>query len=361
MVISRTNLPKEIMSFPDFPVMKGEHKSCVSHQTVLNYLKDYARRFNLRQYIELNTLVESVQLVPSTEQCHSEKWKVKVRNIKSRETKEEVFDAIIVCNGHYFEPYIPSIPGISNFHGQIIHSHKYRTAEAFSGKTVILLGASSSGIDIAFELSGHASQVYLSHNKERLANERNCLGFNEVRGVEKYEDKAFVLRDGERIGNVDVLLLCTGYQFVYPFLEASCDIRVDDNYVSPLYKHLINVEHPTMCLLGVPMLVVPFPLFHVQIQYFLALLKEEARLPSKAVMLEDAKLKTPKKRHAHKLSSAQWAYNDELASAGNFEGLPPYYRLGYEAWRQKAMSNLKHYKQFNLVVEADKLSVRIAE
>jgi cation diffusion facilitator CzcD-associated flavoprotein CzcO len=37
----------------------------------------------------------------------------------------------------------------------------------FSGKTVLVLGAASSGVDIAIELSSYANCVYLSFNYDR--------------------------------------------------------------------------------------------------------------------------------------------------------------------------------------------------
>lgn len=68
---------------------------------------------------------------------------------------------------HYFDPYIPNIPGIDSFPGLILHSHAYRKPNVFVGKKVLVLGAASSGIDIGIELSDYAACVYLSHNHDR--------------------------------------------------------------------------------------------------------------------------------------------------------------------------------------------------
>lgn len=62
---------------------------------------------------------------------------------------------------------MPPIPGIENFPGTIIHSHSYRKAEDFAGKSVLILGASASGVDIAVDLANRVTRVYLSHNNER--------------------------------------------------------------------------------------------------------------------------------------------------------------------------------------------------
>ena len=52
-LLRRTNLPKELMAFPDYRDFGGEDRSCVTHETVLSYLKNYTDHFNLRQYIKV--------------------------------------------------------------------------------------------------------------------------------------------------------------------------------------------------------------------------------------------------------------------------------------------------------------------
>lgn len=52
----RTNLPKEVMQFPDFPFPEKE-ESFVHHADVLNYLEDYAMHYNLHQYIKVTLIL----------------------------------------------------------------------------------------------------------------------------------------------------------------------------------------------------------------------------------------------------------------------------------------------------------------
>nr|CAD7395051.1 unnamed protein product [Timema cristinae] len=88
-------------------------------------------------------------------------WKVVVENVKTKKEATYDFDAIIVCNGHYSVPHIPDIPGVETFNGIQLHSHSYREPEKFTGLNVVLLGASSSGVDIGLELARHARQSLL--------------------------------------------------------------------------------------------------------------------------------------------------------------------------------------------------------
>ena len=50
----RTNLPKILMSLPDYPMYKGDGGKVVTHQELHEYLKNYTEKFNLRKYIKVN-------------------------------------------------------------------------------------------------------------------------------------------------------------------------------------------------------------------------------------------------------------------------------------------------------------------
>jgi cation diffusion facilitator CzcD-associated flavoprotein CzcO len=45
----------------------------------------------------------------------------------------QLFDAVIVCAGHYTNPFIPEYKGTELFEGRQTHSHFYRTADEFAG------------------------------------------------------------------------------------------------------------------------------------------------------------------------------------------------------------------------------------
>lgn len=93
----------------------------------------------------------------------------------------------------------------------------------------------------------------------------------QVAGVESIHKTTFYLKDQSTV-DADVFIFCTGYKYSFSFLDENCGIQVDDNYVNLLYKHLVNIDHPTMCIVGIPTLVVPFPMFHMQVyaHYLLA-------------------------------------------------------------------------------------------
>lgn len=56
-----------------------------------------------------------------------------------------------------------------------------------------------------------------------------------------------------------------GFKSSLPFLSEDCGIRVDDNYLSPLFKHCINIKHPTMLLIGYPCMIAVTQVVDIQV------------------------------------------------------------------------------------------------
>ncbi|MGH0179510.1 UNVERIFIED_CONTAM: hypothetical protein FKN15_001305 [Acipenser sinensis] len=167
---------------------------------------------------------------------------------------------------HFFDPYIPPIPGLENFKGTLMHSHDYRCPEPFAGQSVLLLGAGLSGLDIAQELSAVTSPVTLSHSQAPL---RSPLprGMLEAPGVQRVlGDGALELGDGSLV-RPDVFMFCTGYKFTFPFLEpGELGLQLRSHMVSPLYKHLLHTAFPSLSIVGLCRAICPFPHFHCQVR-----------------------------------------------------------------------------------------------
>lgn len=86
----------------------------------------------------------------------------------------------------------------------------------------------------------------------------------QVMEISRIEKNKVYFINGNSV-QVDAIIYCTGYLITFPFLDESCGITVDNNYVYPLYKHMININYPTMCFLGMNTKVVPFPMFHMKV------------------------------------------------------------------------------------------------
>jgi dimethylaniline monooxygenase (N-oxide forming) len=122
-----TNLPKEIMGYPDFPIPKQE-KSYIPSDDMVAFLNLYADKFDFRKNIKFEHHVIRVRpLIDDT-------WEIIVRNLPADRYETHIFDAVLVCNGHYHTPSLPKYEGRDLFKGKQIHSHDYRCPKPFAGE-----------------------------------------------------------------------------------------------------------------------------------------------------------------------------------------------------------------------------------
>lgn len=170
------------MEYPDYPYPENT-STFPTQPEVLDYLHSYADNFGLKKHIKLSR--EVVRAVPIA----NDKWEVIVKNMRTKKFDTYIFDAIFVCNGHYAMPFIPQIDGAEDFQGKMMHSRDYRKATTFRSncdqhcsfdeiksinvtyfqidKSVLVIGAASSGLDLTVQLSETADRVTLSRHKIR--------------------------------------------------------------------------------------------------------------------------------------------------------------------------------------------------
>ena len=355
-----TNLPKECMAFPDYPFPSSEN-SYLHHTQVRQYLENYSNHFNLQKCIKFRTEVLHVKPIKqnghqtnSSVKRRDERWLVTSKNLDTGIIETNEFVGVVVSNGHYSVPYYPDISGLeNNFKGTLSHSHTYREPEAFRNKVVLVLGASNSGQDIGMEITEVAKSVIMSSNNPPLSsplpkNMIQVLGISHCNGP-----KSFIMRDEKVVKDVDILLLCTGYKYEYPFLHESCDISVLARMmIKPLYKHVININHPTMCFIGTCSTINPFPQFNLQAQLYVRYLAGLIELPSKEEMMEELNnelevMKNDEKplRHFHKLGMNQFAYNKDIASIANVDDVPSYVESLFYSVVQRRFEDVMNYKK----------------
>ncbi|XP_039170059.1 flavin-containing monooxygenase FMO GS-OX-like 4 [Eucalyptus grandis] len=326
----RTNLPREVMGFGDYPFLpredgSGDPRRYPGHEEVLAYLEDFTREFGLEEVVKFEKEIAGVR---KAEEEEGGKWKVAwtMRNDGGGGggREEEVFDAVVVCNGHYTEPRIAEIPGIDLWPGKQMHSHNYRTPEPFRDLVVVLIGSAASAVDVSRDIAKVAREVHVASRSY----EYDTLGMQSGHDniwlhpmIEKaHEDGKVTFLDGSYVG-ADIILHCTGYKYHFPFLETNGIVSVDDNRVGPLYKHVFPPHlAPWLSFVGLPWKAVPFPQFEHQSKWIAGVLSGRISLPSEEEMMEDVKdlyselkaLGIPK-RYTHNLANSQFEYNDWLA------------------------------------------------
>ncbi|XP_033755721.1 LOW QUALITY PROTEIN: dimethylaniline monooxygenase [N-oxide-forming] 1-like [Pecten maximus] len=346
----KTNLPKELMAFPDFP-FRADLPSFIRHEDVLEYLESYADCFDLLKYIKFST---KVKLVHPQKSSDTITWEVTYKTLIDSDltSTTETFDAVMVCNGQFSVPLIPAITGLDLFRGKVLHSHDYRYPSEFEGKCVVCLGASSSGQDISLDMSSVVEKVYLSHRLPRL---QTYLPDNleQKPGIKHVTEYTVVFENDEEV-TADALVFCTGYRFSFPFLSPECRVKTDNERIVPLYKHLIHTEYPSLSIVGILKKDCPFLSIYHQVLFVIATLDGTVELPVREEMDADtdkdfrSRLERGKPdRHAHHMGTLQWQYYNEFADLAGFERIPPVLALLYDTVLKTRAEDTINFKTIN--------------
>ena len=332
----RTNLPKETMMYPDFPFDENL-PTFMGHEDVLQYLEHFCMVYDLKKHIQFGSSVIDIAPVDPSSPLVSG-WNVKWLqkdvgdNMVEREDK---FDNVVICNGHFSTPYFPMIVGLDKFKGTTSHSHSYRTGERYKGKRVVILGNGASAVDISLELSEIATTLY--HCKR--AGPATLFGTPPDSIIAKAcllsidENGDLLLEDGSRLSDIDHIIFCTGYHYDYPFLNKSAGIDIGYKQVKDLYKQIFpfNKNHPqfttnpkqvippTISFIGLQWKSIQFPIYDIQIRYIIDIWGGKYPLPSmkeiKASIEEDKSIivnSNLPEHYLHSLGERQWEYCESL-------------------------------------------------
>ena len=139
---------KPLTEFPDFR-MPREYPDYPGHAQVLQYLRSYARAFQLNEFIRFGRSVERAERVA---QGH---WEVTLSDGETR-----IYSGVILATGMQSEANFPDYPG--KFDGELMHSSRYKDPDCLRDKRVLVVGAGNSGCDIAVEASQYATKTFLS-------------------------------------------------------------------------------------------------------------------------------------------------------------------------------------------------------
>ncbi len=332
------NTSRDRMEFSDFPMPKT-YPDYPHHTQIAAYFDAYTDHFGLRESIRFRTRVE-----------HARRDADGVWELELHDGSTERFDALLVANGHHWNPRWPEprFPGSDTFSGTQMHAHDYREPEQLTGRRVVVLGMGNSAMDIAVESSYVAERTFLAARRgawilpkylfgkptDQLPNDprlpvgmrmkafeamiRLAVGRPEKYGLPK-PDHAFgqahptvsgriidrlqhgaitpkpnIARlDGDEVEfadgsreRVDVVVYCTGYRITFPFFDPDF-IAAPDNRIE-LFR---RVMHPDIDNVFFVALVQPLgaimPIAERQAQWIADHLRGEYLPPGRAEMLRD--------------------------------------------------------------------------
>ncbi|XP_047340335.1 flavin-containing monooxygenase FMO GS-OX-like 7 [Impatiens glandulifera] len=250
----RTNLPRDLMGFSDYPFSvreNGDPRNYPGHEEFLLFLNDFVRNFEITELIRFNSEVVGVERVGSGYGG----WSVEFKN-KSGSFETEIFEAVLICNGHQTIPILANPPGMEKWKGKQIHSHNYRVPKPFLDQIVVVIGDGPSGMDISKEIATEAKEVHLSSRSPNTTKISKLEGHDNliISQIECVDDERGIVlfKDGSSVHH-NIIFHCTWYKFDFPFLRTNGIVTVDDNRVGPLYKHVFAPEFgPSLSFLALP-------------------------------------------------------------------------------------------------------------
>jgi hypothetical protein len=307
----KTNLPTQAMQSFDLDFPQGL-PSYVSAGALGNYISDYAAKFLGPESVHLETRVTAVAPLDGGAGGQGSGWRVSWAsstedargggagagaNGCAAECMAE-FDAVAVASGHYEKAYVPTLRGQGEWLAhtepigrkrEVLHSRDWKRASDHAGQSVLVIGGRSSGVDIAREMAAVSSCLYVLEKDcgtaKTYANEfgnEACKCVHVPRGASLGADGWLRMPDGEHLlplverevlQPVETVILATGYEYSFEFLDAAQpEIKLEngrgDRYIGPLYQHIIHADRPTLAFIGIPLSVpCPIPFFECQARF----------------------------------------------------------------------------------------------
>ncbi|KAF1955354.1 FAD/NAD(P)-binding domain-containing protein [Byssothecium circinans] len=284
-----TNIPHTLMQYGDKPFPE-DCPLFPPFDIVKQYLEEYAA--DITSYLRLGRQVVAVESTKVNGK-YATKWRVTYTDLGSRESHEELFDAVICASGHYSDPFIPDIQGISVFKERypaiISHSKYYRNPEGYTQKKVIVIGNSASGIDISSQISTVTTQVIVSEKEKptTLRNDSDSITYRPeiAEFLLPPNSRAVRFSDGHIESEIDSIIFCTGYQYSFPFLKGLDPPPITTGErTRNTYQQLFYYPQPTLAFLTLPQRIIPFPIAESQSAYIARVFAGRLTLPTTVEM-----------------------------------------------------------------------------
>jgi len=131
--------PAGYSSLPGWPMpaWTGDDTPPASH--VVDYLRRYEERFDVE--VARPHHVRTVEVDDGGERlvvdAGAGRWSARV---------------VVNATGTWSAPFWPSVAGMREFRGRQLHTHDYRTPDAFAGSRVLVVGGGNSGAQVAADL-----------------------------------------------------------------------------------------------------------------------------------------------------------------------------------------------------------------
>ncbi|GGR87421.1 monooxygenase [Streptomyces aureoverticillatus] len=133
------------------PVQMGETYPDAAH--VVGYLTEYERRYELPVHRPVRVAAVHRESGTLRVETDSGTWHAR---------------AVISATGTWWRPFLPAVPGRSDFRGRQSHTVDYRGPRDFSGQPVVVVGGGNSGAQIAADLAHHTELTWVTQRPARF-------------------------------------------------------------------------------------------------------------------------------------------------------------------------------------------------
>ena len=202
------------------------------------------------------------------------------------------FDYVIIATRHFSVPHLPDFPGLNEFPGRVMQAHNFGDGREFKDKRFLLIGARFSGEDIALTLAKYGATSVICSYRTRPLDFKWPACISERPLLTKVDGNTVHFKDGST-AEVDVIMLCTGYLFSYPFLKDD-SLRLKTStvfYPDGLYKNTVWIKggNNKLMYIGMQDQIYTFTLFDAQAKWCVEYIMAEISLPSRSEMEEEIK------------------------------------------------------------------------
>ncbi|KAF4605132.1 hypothetical protein EYR40_003915 [Pleurotus pulmonarius] len=369
-----TNTPVPTMTYPGFPFEEGT-PLYPSHEYIEDYHRRYADHHNLTSLIKFHHTVVAASWVGTPAVG---KWNITYRDHLNI-TRYKIADHLAVATGNNHYPHIPHWRGeddwlanhtISKPRRELLHTIWYRDPLKYANLSVLVVGYRASGSDVVKQVLPIAKKVYVSLRSPIDPSQGDIPeGVHVVPQISHFSARGITLSDGQLLEDVDAVILGTGYENKFPFLDNGGTIVTDPaahsndthkhglvtnlRYIFPLHKHILSLcpSYPPTALafIGLPIFTANCVSDTAQSLYAVHAMLNPELLPSREdMLLELAKYEDDLRRRGfdpynvghRQLNGSSNDYMDSLIDHLKQKGaLPDDGRKFIEPWRRAQFSH----------------------
>ncbi|PUZ45594.1 hypothetical protein GQ55_8G237000 [Panicum hallii var. hallii] len=147
----KLHLAKEFCELPHMSY-PADAPTYIPKDQFVKYIDNYIECFDIRP--KYQTAIESCSY-DEGRKC----WFSVARDMKTSVVVRYTARFLVVASGENSAENIPVIPGLRDFAGEAIHSSRFKSGAAYSGKNVLVVGCGNSGMEIAYDLASHGANT----------------------------------------------------------------------------------------------------------------------------------------------------------------------------------------------------------